>query len=349
MLTFGLDNLFLFILCAIHNKIIIFARFICNIKSLKMDYLILIGALALIIVAAMMLTDGSVALAERLKIPQFIVGLTVVAVGTSMPELTVSMLSALNGHGDMAIGNVVGSNIFNIFAILGICAIFSPVLFTKTNIRRDIPICIAATMALFVVTLLNQDITRIEGVVLLTGYIAMLYFTIRAEKRSVAEGNAEAVECGEASVKMPLWRIPIWIILGLAGLIYGGDLFVSSATNIAKSLGVSEAVIAITLLAGGTSLPELASSLVSIFKGSPSLALGNVLGSNIANILLILGACSTVTPLSMGGVTMSDIYVVVAAALLIMVSALVIGRDKMTRFEGVVFVCCYAAYIYTLI
>lgn len=314
-----------------------------------MDYLILIGALALIIVAAMMLTDGSVALAERLKIPQFIVGLTVVAVGTSMPELTVSMLSALNGHGDMAIGNVVGSNIFNIFAILGICAIFSPVLFTKTNIRRDIPICIAATMALFVVTLLNQDITRIEGVVLLTGYIVMLYFTIRAEKRSVAEGNAEAMECGEASVKMPLWRIPIWIILGLTGLIYGGDLFVDSATNIAKSLGVSEAVIAITLLAGGTSLPELASSLVSIFKGSPSLALGNVLGSNIANILLILGACSTVTPLSMGGVTMSDIYVAVAAALLIMVSALVIGRDKMTRFEGVVFVCCYAAYIYTLI
>ena len=314
-----------------------------------MDYLILIGALALIIVAAMMLTDGSVALAERLKIPQFIVGLTVVAVGTSMPELTVSMLSALNGHGDMAIGNVVGSNIFNIFAILGICAIFSPVLFTKTNIRRDIPICIAATMAFLVVTLLNQDITRIEGIVLLTGYIAMLYFTIRAEKRSVAKGNAEAVESGEASVKMPLWRIPIWIILGLAGLIYGGDLFVDSATNIAKSLGVSEAVIAITLLAGGTSLPELASSLVSIFKGSPSLALGNVLGSNIANILLILGACSTVTPLSMGGVTMSDIYVVVAAALLIMVSALVIGRDKMTRFEGVVFVCCYAAYIYTLI
>ena len=314
-----------------------------------MDYLILIGALALIIVAAMMLTDGSVALAERLKIPQFIVGLTVVAVGTSMPEFTVSMLSALNGHGDMAIGNVVGSNIFNIFAILGICAIFSPVLFTKTNIRRDIPICIAATMALLVVTLLNQDITRIEGVVLLLGYIVMLYFTIRAEKRSVAEGNGEAVECGEACAKMPLWRIPIWIILGLAGLIYGGDLFVDSATNIAKSLGVSEAVIAITLLAGGTSLPELASSLVSIFKGSPSLALGNVLGSNIANILLILGACSTVTPLSMGGVTMSDIYVAVAAALLIMVSALVIGRDKMTRFEGVVFVCCYAAYIYTLI
>ena len=314
-----------------------------------MDFLLLVVALAVIIIAAMMLTDGSVALAARLHVPEFIVGLTVVAVGTSMPELTVSMLSALNGHGDMAIGNVVGSNIFNVFAILGVCAIFSPVVFTKTNIRRDIPICIAATLALLLATLLGRDITRIEGIVLLLGYGVMLYFTIRAEKRAMLESGEGAMECGEACVTMQLWRIPIWIIVGLAGLIFGGDLFVTSATNIAKALGVSEAVNAITLLAGGTSLPELASSLVSIFKGRASLALGNVLGSNIANILLILGACSTVTPLSMGGVTMFDIYVAVAAALLIMLSALVIGRDKITRFEGVLFLCCYIAYIYTLI
>lgn len=314
-----------------------------------MDFLLLVVALAVIIIAAMMLTDGSVALAARLHVPEFIVGLTVVAVGTSMPELTVSMLSALNGHGDMAIGNVVGSNIFNVFAILGVCAIFSPVVFTKTNIRRDIPICIAATLALLLATLLGRDITRIEGIVLLLGYGVMLYFTICAEKRAMLESGEGAMECGEACVTMQLWRIPIWIIVGLAGLVFGGDLFVTSATNIAKALGVSEAVIAITLLAGGTSLPELASSLVSIFKGRASLALGNVLGSNIANILLILGACSTVTPLSMGGVTMFDIYVAVAAALLIMLSALVIGRDKITRFEGVLFLCCYIAYIYTLI
>lgn len=314
-----------------------------------MDFLLLVVALAVIIIAAMMLTDGSVALAARLHVPEFIVGLTVVAVGTSMPELTVSMLSALNGHGDMAIGNVVGSNIFNVFAILGVCAIFSPVVFTKTNIRRDIPICIAATLALLLATFLGRDITRIEGIVLLLGYGVMLYFTISAEKRAMLESGEGAMECGEACVTMQLWRIPIWIIVGLAGLVFGGDLFVTSATNIAKALGVSEAVIAITLLAGGTSLPELASSLVSIFKGRASLALGNVLGSNIANILLILGACSTVTPLSMGGVTMFDIYVAVAAALLIMLSALVIGRDKITRFEGVLFLCCYIAYIYTLI
>ena len=244
-----------------------------------MDYLILVGALVMIIVAATLLTDGSVALAKRLHIPEFIVGLTVMAVGTSMPELTVSMLAALGGHGDMAIGNVVGSNIFNVFAILGICAIFAPIMFTKKNVRRDIPMCIAATVALLVVTLTGATISRLEGVLLLAGYVAMIWWTIRADKKE-QQLNPQAAEEEGSIPTMPLWRIPVWIVLGLAGLIYGGELFVTSATNIAKALGVSEAVIAITLLAGGTSLPELAASLVSIFKGSASLALGNVLGSN---------------------------------------------------------------------
>lgn len=314
-----------------------------------MEYLIGIAALALIIVGAMLLTDGSVALAERLHVPEFIVGLTVVAVGTSMPELTISMISALGGHGDMAIGNVVGSNIFNIFMILGICAIFAPICFTKSNIRRDIPICIAATLALVGITLTGDSITRLEGIVLLLGYIAMIVFTIRADRKAMLkEGGVETQQKSDDK-QMPLWRVPIWIILGLAGLIYGGDLFVDAATKIAQAWGVSEAVIAITLLAGGTSLPELSSSLVSIFKGSPSLALGNVLGSNIANILLILGSCSTVTPLTMGGITMFDIYVAAAATALLMLSALIIGRDKLTRIEGVLFIVCYVAYIYTLI
>jgi cation:H+ antiporter len=315
-----------------------------------MEYLIVIAALAMIIVGAMLLTDGSVALAKRLRVPEFIVGLTVVAVGTSMPELTISMISALGGHGDMAIGNVVGSNIFNIFMILGICAIFMPISFSKSNIRRDIPICIAATLALVGVTLTGGSITRLEGIVLLLGYIAMVAFTIRADRKAMLKEGADKVHDEKGDEKqMPLWRVPIWIILGLAGLIYGGDLFVGAATKIAQAWGVSEAVIAITLLAGGTSLPELSSSLVSIIKGSPSLALGNVLGSNIANILLILGTCSTVTPLTMGGITMFDIYVAAAATAVLMLSALIIGRDKLTRIEGVLFVACYVAYIYTLI
>lgn len=316
-----------------------------------MVYVTLVLAFVLIIVGAMWLTDGSVAVASRFKVPEFIVGLTIVAVGTSMPELTVSFMSAIAGKGDMAIGNVVGSNTFNTLLILGVCSIFSPLVFTKSNIRRDIPICIAATTALLVVTLFNQDINRFEGIILLVGYIAMIIYMIRAEKRDMLNAEIANRETEEETPKkqMPLWRVPIWILGGLAGLIYGGELFVSSASEIARSWGVSEAVIAITLVAGGTSMPELASSLVSVLKGNASLALGNVLGSNIANILLILGACSTVTPLTMGGVTMTDIYVCVASAFVLMLSALVIGRDKLTRFEGVLFVAAYVAYVYTLI
>lgn len=316
-----------------------------------MVYLTLILAFALIIVGAMWLTDGSVAVASRFKVPEFIVGLTIVAIGTSMPELTVSFMSAIAGKGDMAIGNVVGSNTFNTLLILGVCALCSPLIFTKSNIRRDIPICIVATVALLVVTLINQDISRIEGVVLLAGYVAMIVYMIRAEKRDMLhkEVAGEQVVDEKPKKQMPLWRVPIWILGGLAGLIYGGELFVSSASEIARSWGVSEAVIAITLVAGGTSMPELASSLVSVLKGNASLALGNVLGSNIANILLILGACSTVTPLTMGGVTMGDIYIVVASAFILMLSALIIGRDKLTRIEGLLFIVCYVAYVYTLI
>lgn len=317
-----------------------------------MVYVTLILAFVLIIVGAMLLTDGSVAVAERFKVPEFIVGLTIVAVGTSMPELTVSFMSALAGKGDMAIGNVVGSNAFNTLFILGVCAIFSPLTFTKSNIRRDIPICILATLALLVVTLFNEDINRLEGCILLLGYIVMVVLMIRAEKRAMklnSQAQPEATSDTPTKKPMPIWRIPIWIIAGLAGLIWGGDLFVESASDIARSWGVSEAVIAITLVAGGTSMPELASSLVSVLKGNTSLAMGNVLGSNIANILLILGASSTVTPLTMGDVAMTDIYIVVASTFVLMLSALVIGRDKLTRIEGLLFVACYVAYIYTLI
>ena len=313
-----------------------------------MEYLILIASLALIIGGATLLTDGSTALAARFRIPEFIVGLTIVAVGTSMPELTVSAISAFKDESAMAIGNVVGSNAFNTLAILGVCAIFSPILFTKANIRRDIPICIAASAALVITTAINNDISRIEGILLLLGYIVMIVMMIRSEKR-VQKLNPTPAEPAESAKPMPVWRIPVWIILGLGGLIWGGDLFIDSASAIALAWGVPKSTIAITLVAGGTSLPELASSLVAIFKGRASLALGNVLGSNIANILLILGLCGAITPLSMGDVTAIDVYVVAAAATLVMISALVIGRDKMTRFEGVIFLLCYAAYIYYLV
>lgn len=308
-----------------------------------MDYIFVVVALALIVVGAMLLTDGSVALARRMRIPEFIVGLTVVAVGTSMPEMAVSMISAIEGHGDMAIGNVVGSNIANTLLILGVCAIFSPILFTKSNVRRDVPLNLAVSVILLLVAFTSAAINRIEGIILLIAYIAMIVYSIRNDRKAMAESEDTADE------GMSALRILVWIVAGLAGLIYGGDLFVNSATNIAKAWGVSEAVIAISLVAVGTSLPELAASLASIFKGSPSIALGNIIGSNIANILLILGACSTVTPLVMNGISMTDMYMVVATAVMLLLSALFIGDKRISRIEGFLFLIVYVVYIYTLI
>lgn len=307
-----------------------------------MDYLLLVVALGLIIGGAMLLTDGSVALARRLRIPEFIVGLTVVAVGTSMPEMAVSMISAVGGHGDMAIGNVVGSNIANVLLILGVCAIFAPIAFTKSNIRRDLPLNIVVSLVLLLVTFTSASIGRIEGILLLIGYVAMIIYSVRSDRKAMSEEEASKED-------ISMLRVLLMIVAGLAGLIFGGDMFVDSATNIALSWGVSEAVIAITLVAVGTSLPELAASLASIIKGSAAIALGNVVGSNIANILLILGACSTVTPLTMGGVTMSDIIVVVATSLILLLSALFIGNKKITRFEGLLFFALYVAYVYMIL
>ncbi|MBR5205736.1 MAG: calcium/sodium antiporter [Alistipes sp.] len=314
-----------------------------------MEYVFLVISLVLIIFGATLLTDGSVALAARFKVSEFVVGLTIVAVGTSMPELVVSALSALSGSGEMAIGNVVGSNVFNVYAILGLCAVVAPVLLTRSNMRSDIPICILASVALWGVTAYDNVITRWEGALLLFFYILMLFYSIRQSRKEGAAVSADGEEDAQSAKSMPAWRIPVWILGGLGMLIYGGQLCVDSATEIARNLGVSEATIAITLVAGGTSLPELAASLVSLIKGRGGLALGNVLGSNIANILLILGASSLITPLSMGNITMIDIAVAVSAPVLVLLSGLFIGDKRITRLEGAIFLLIFVGYIYTLI
>lgn len=315
-----------------------------------MEYVYLVLSLAAIIFGATLLTDGSVALAARFKVSEFVVGLTIVAVGTSMPEFVVSFLSALSGSGEMAIGNIVGSNIFNVYAILGVCAVVAPVLFTRSNLRSDIPVCILASVALFGVTVYDNVIARWEGALLLLFYVLMLIYSIRQGKEQGADvAQQDGAEEAQGAKPMPIWRIPVWILGGLALLIYGGQLCVDSATQIARSLGVSEATIAITLIAGGTSLPELAASLVSLVKGRGSLALGNVLGSNIANILLILGGCSLITPLSMGNVNMLDIAIAVSAPIAVFIAGYIIGDKRITRPEGVVFLLIYAVYVYTLI
>ncbi|MEG1699975.1 MAG: calcium/sodium antiporter [Alistipes sp.] len=315
-----------------------------------MEILLLIVGLGLILGSANYLTDGSAALAQRFHIPEFIIGLTIVAVGTSTPELVVSVLSAISGQSDVALGNVVGSNIFNVFVILGICALLRSIPLTASNIRRDIPFGVAISLLLVAVAsdkflhfgVANQ-IGRIDGIVMIVLYIALISYTIRKTKQPKVAASVDT------KPPMALWLAAVMIIGGLVGLVFGGELFLRQATSIARTLGVSESVIAITLVAGGTSLPELASSIVSLLKGKADMALGNIIGSNIANILLILGISATIHPLAMGGITMTDLLMVVLSSVLLFVTAFTFRRKAIDRWEGVIFVVIYVAYIVYLI
>lgn len=317
-----------------------------------MTIFLLLTGLALILLGANFLTDGSAAVAQRFRVPEFIIGLTVVAVGTSTPELVVSTLSAAAGNSDVAIGNVVGSNLFNVFVILGLCALVRPVRLSGANIRRDIPFVAAASLVLLLVTSdslffhnATDRIGRIDGVLMMALYAGLMWYTVRSAGRTAPAQHTEATP----KPGKPLWVSMLLIIAGLAGLIFGGEMFLHNATAIARNLGISETVIAITLVAGGTSLPELASSLVSLAKGKGDMALGNVIGSNIANILLILGLSATIHPLSMGGVTVWDILMVMLSAGLLFLTAFTFRKRQIDRWEGALFLAIYAAYIWYLI
>lgn len=320
-----------------------------------MDILLLIIGLALILAGANFLTDGSAALAQRFRVPEFIIGLTIVAVGTSTPELVVSVLSAIAGKSDVAIGNVVGSNIFNVFLILGLCALIRPLPLTAGNIRRDIPFGVATSLLLLVLAMDSwfkagavDRIGRLDGILMLVIYLLLMTYTIRATGRTAP---ADSPADGSQPQKRPMagWLMAVMIIGGLAGLIFGGELFLDSATALARRMGISESVIAITLVAGGTSLPELASSVVSLIKGKSDMALGNVIGSNIANILLILGLSATINPLTMGGITLVDLLVVLLSAVLLFLAAFTFRRRAIDRWEGALFLVIYAAYIAYLV
>jgi len=320
-----------------------------------MDYLLLLAGLVLLAVCADMLTRGSAALAARFRVPEFIVGLTVVAVGTSMPEFTVSVMSAAGGDGDMSVGNVTGSNLFNTLVILGVCALIRPLVFTRENIRRDIPLCIGASLVLAAVIFGNRllhgadgGIGRVEGVAMLAAYAAVMIWSVRSARRDASDAQTEGGAARGEAEPMSWTAIALLIAAGLGGLIGGGKLCLSSAEAIARAWGVSESVIAITVVAAGTSLPELASSISAVAKGKFSMAVGNIIGSNIFNILFILGAGAAIRPLSASAISPVDIWMVVGSAVLLLVSALAIGVRRITRAEGAAYLAIYAGYVVML-
>lgn len=308
---------------------------------------ILIAGLLLILLGANYLVDGASSIAKRFGLSEFIIGVTIVGIGTSAPEMVVSFLSAFQGKADMAIGNIVGSNIFNTAMILGVTALISPLLITKSNMKKDIPLNITVTVLLivlgmgFTLTGLGKDqLSRIDGLILIGIFAWYLWSSFRSDSVSDDE---EPIKQHSIAVST------LMIAGGLGGLIFGGRLFVNSATEIAILFGVSDKFIAITVMAAGTSMPELATCVVAALKGRGQLALGNILGSNISNILLILGGSAIIAPLSFTGMTLVDLGTVLAASLFILLSAWCFKKNRLDRIEGAILLMIEIGYMWYLI
>ena len=311
-----------------------------------LDILFLIGGLALILVGANALTDGSAAVAKRFGISDLVIGLTIVAFGTSAPELVISVLSAIGGSAEMSIGNVVGSNIFNVLMIIGCTALVLPIKVERSIMTNEIPLVILSALVLaFCANDILLDggsanvISRTDGLVLLMFFLIFMRYTF-----AIAKSGADA------EVKqMPGWKSALFIVGGLAGLIFGGQLFVDGASGIARAWGVSESVIGLTLVAGGTSLPELATSITAALKKNPGIAIGNVIGSNLFNIFFVLGCSSTIIPLPMGNIGNFDMAVLVGSSVLFWLVGWFFRKRTITRLEGALMVACYVAYTSVLI
>lgn len=309
------------------------------------ECLLLIVGLTLVVLGADFLVDGASSIAKRFGVSDFVIGLTIVGMGTSAPEMVVSFIGALQGNGDIAIGNVIGSNIFNVFMILGATALILPMDITPMNRKKDIPLNIAITLIFIALGMsrtlfgIGDDVLgRLDGAILLVLFAAYIYMCFRFDTANQTESNEN-----EKVIKPTL--AAVLIVAGLAGLVFGGRMFVNSATSIAKMLNVSDKLIAITILAGGTSMPELVTCIVAAFKKKGQLALGNILGSNVFNILLILGGSALIHPLSMAGMSYVDLGALLLSSLVIWASIHTNKKNQLDRADGLLLLILEAAYM----
>ena len=303
------------------------------------DILFIILGVAMVLYGADRLTEGASALARRMNVPEIIIGLTIVAAGTSAPELFVSLVSVLKGTPDMAVGNVVGSNTMNCMLIVGCAAMVAPMTISRSTVKKDIPFSVGASVLLMLIAL-DSFLGHIDGIVLLAGFAAFMAYTLRQAKK----GQTEPVSEGKPQRPMVS---ALYLIGGLAMLIVGSNLFVDAASNVAYSLGVSEGVVGLTIVAGGTSLPELATSVVAARKGQSAIAIGNVIGSNVFNILLILGLSATIYPMQIEGITTIDMAVMLVSVTLVWLFSYT--RFTVERWEGALLVGGYLGYLAWLI
>lgn len=334
-----------------------------------MDILFILIGIGIVLRGADNLTEGAVSVARKFHMPELVIGLTIVAFGTSMPELCVSMASAVSGTSDMAVGNVVGSNIFNVLLVVGVCAAIHPMSVEMSTIRRDLPFAFIATL-LLIFFLSDGTMSRWEGLLMVVLFSLYVWYMLRSVRHAPGispetsgntvkaddnypgqSENRVNADTQDGKLRRTVKRLracsPLLIVLGLAELVFGADVFVGAATRLAQSMGISEAVIGITILGAGTSLPELATSVVAACKGSTSMALGNVIGSCVFNIMLILGLTSVIMPLSPSGITTVDLAMLFASALALYIFS--VTNKTMERWEGVVLTLGFIGYMVWLV
>ncbi len=303
-----------------------------------LDVLLIVIGVTMVLIGADRLTEGASALARRMNMPEIIIGLTIVAAGTSAPELFVSLVSALKGTAGLAVGNVVGSNTMNAMLIVGCAAMVAPMTISRSTVKKDIPFSVAASVLLILIAA-DSFLGRWDGIILLMGFTVFMVYTLRQAKvDSATEVQTET---------SPVWRNIVYLLGGLLGLVVGSNLFVDSASNVALSLGISEGVVGLTVVAGGTSLPELATSVVAARKGQSAIAIGNVIGSNVFNILMILGLTATISPLQIEGITTIDMAVMLVSVALVWLFSFT--KFTVERWEGALLVIGYLVYLCWLI
>ncbi len=308
----------------------------------------IVVGVVLVLWGADRLTEGAVSVAERLRVPQIVIGLTIVALGTSMPELCVSVVSALKGTPDLAVGNVVGSNIFNALLIVGVAALVAPMTILRSTVFKDVPCALVASVVLLMMCQNDWVITRLDGAILFVFFLVFMRLTIKgATSAQPAPLAAEENEASAGKQPMKGWLAGLWMVVGLAALIGGSNLFVGGATEVARALNVSDAVIGLTIVAGGTSLPELATSVVAAKKGNSGIAIGNVLGSNVLNILFILGLTGMISPMHIEGITNVDLYMMLVSTIMIWFFSFT--KYTIERWEGAVLVLTFGGYMWYLL
>lgn len=309
-------------------------------------FLIIIGFIFLI-VSADILVDGSSGIAKKFHIPEIIIGLTIVSIGTSMPELFVSITSALEGHSDMAIGNIIGSNLSNLLLILGLSAIIKPIIFQKETRYYEIPMCLFFTIILMIFCNSQNKISRIEATILLILFCTFLGYTIFMGKKE-SKNNLIEIDVKENKKNSTIKNI-ILIILGVVGLKIGGDLTVNNTVNVANYFNISEKIISLTILAVGTSLPELVTSVMAAIKGNSDIAIGNIIGSNIFNILLIIGMSAVINPITYNVTYNFDLSILLLSTVILAIFPFIPPKEKMSRANGFVYFLMYVIYLVILI